>query len=88
MTMLRGQLISLIYRKMLSIYVNDVNQSSAMALMSTDTQKIAETFHFLVVDVIPSIVQLAIALYLLYTQLGAVCIAPIVVTLGMFKTGL
>lgn len=48
--------------------------------MGTDVARIAETYHFLLIETPPALVQLGIALYLLYSQLGAVCVAPIIVT--------
>ena len=82
MTMMRGELVTLIYAKMLKLQIANVNESAAMTLMGTDVQRIAETFHELLIDIIPSIVQVAIAMYLLYVQLGIVCVAPILVTIS------
>ncbi|ORY71658.1 multidrug resistance-related protein [Pseudomassariella vexata] len=79
MTMIRGELITAIYAKMMTLQINNLNESAAMTLMGADVQRIAETFYFLVIDVIPSVVQLGIAMYLLYVQLGAVCVAPIII---------
>ena len=67
---------------MLTLQLVNVNESAAMTLMGTDVQRIAETFHLLLIEVVPSVVQVAIAVYLLYVQLGAVCIAPILVTIS------
>ena len=82
MTMMRGELVTLIYAKMMKLQIANVNESAAMTLMGTDVQRIAETFHELLIDIIPSIVQVAIAMYLLYVQLGIVCVAPILVTIS------
>lgn len=82
MTMMRGQLISLIHTKMLALPIADVNGSAAMSLMGTDVQRIAETFWYLLIEVVPSLVQVGVAVYLLYVQLGAVCVAPIIVTMS------
>lgn len=82
MTMMRGQLISAIYTKMLTLPIADVNESAAMSLMGTDVQTIAESFWYLIVEVVPSVLQLGIAVYLLYVQLGVVCVAPVLVTLS------
>lgn len=49
--------------------------------MGTDVPRIAETFHFLLIEVPPAVVQLGVAFYLLYVQLGVVGVAPIIVTL-------
>lgn len=84
MTMMRGELITVIYAKMLTLQIINVNESAAMTLMGTDVQRIAETFHSLLIDVVPSVLQVGIAVYLLYVQLGVVCIAPVLVTLGKF----
>ncbi|KAH8200433.1 hypothetical protein TruAng_005396 [Truncatella angustata] len=81
MTMMRGQLTSLIYSKALMLPITGANESAAMTLMGADVQSIAASYHFLLLDLVPSVVQLAIAIYLLYTQLGAVCVAPVLVAL-------
>ncbi|KUI69238.1 Multidrug resistance-associated protein 1 [Cytospora mali] len=86
MTMMRGQLISIIYTKMLTLPIADVNESSAMSLMGTDVQTIADSFWYFLIEVVPNLVQVGIAVYLLYVQLGAVCVAPILVTI--IATGL
>lgn len=82
MTMLRGQLTTLVYAKMLALPAADATDSSAMSLMGTDVQKIAESFYYIVVELIPSFIQVVVALYLLYVQLGAVCVAPVIVTIS------
>jgi len=81
--MMRGQLIAIIYSKLGTLEVTNVNESSAITLMGTDVAKIAETFHMLLLGVIPDVVQLAIAVYLLYAQIGVACVAPIITTIGM-----
>jgi ATP-binding cassette, subfamily C (CFTR/MRP), member 1 len=83
MTMMRGQTTSLIYTKMLTLPITGVNESAAMTLMGTDVQNIASTFYMFLIDMIPSAVQLGIAIYLLYLQIGAVCVVPILITLSM-----
>lgn len=82
MTMMRGQLTSLIYSKILTLPSTGTSESAAMTLMGADVQSIAASYHFLLLDLLPSIVQLSIAIYLLYTQLGAVCVAPVLVALS------
>jgi len=86
MAMIRGQLMSIIYTKMLTLALANASDSAAMSLMGTDVQRIAETFWELLVEVLPSLVQLGIAVYLLYVQLGAVCVAPVLV--AAISTGL
>jgi ATP-binding cassette, subfamily C (CFTR/MRP), member 1 len=84
MSMMRGQLVALIYDKLLTLEYTNTENSSAMTLMGTDVPKIAETFHMLLLDIVPDTVQLAVAIYLLYAQIGAVCIAPIIITISEF----
>lgn len=81
MTMIRGQLTMVIYKKMLTLPMANANESAAMSLVGTDVQRIAETFRELLIEVVPCVLQLAIAVYLLYAQLGAVCVAPVLITL-------
>lgn len=80
MSMIRGELTTVIYAKLLCLH--KVDESAALTLMGTDVQRISETFHFALIEVVPSAVQLGIAVYLLYLQLGAVCVAPAIVSLG------
>ena len=84
MTMMRGQLISIIYAKMMTLPITNINESAAMSLMGTDVQRIAETFWYLVVEVVPNAVQVGVAVYLLYVQLGAVCVAPVLITISKY----
>lgn len=80
MAMIRGQLTVIIYTKMLTLPTSNADESAAMSLVGTDVQKIAETFWQLLIEVVPSVLQLAIAVYLLYDQLGVVCVAPVLIT--------
>ncbi|KAI0508944.1 P-loop containing nucleoside triphosphate hydrolase protein [Xylaria bambusicola] len=82
MTMMRGGLISIIYRKMLRTQVTNLNDSAAVTLMGTDVQRIAETFHYLLVETVPAFLQLAIATYLLYLQLGAVFVVLLILSIA------
>lgn len=80
MAMIRGQLTVIIYKKMLTLPITNADESAAMSLVGTDVQRIAETFWQLLIEVVPSVLQLGIAVYLLYLQLGAVCVAPVLIT--------
>jgi ATP-binding cassette, subfamily C (CFTR/MRP), member 1 len=80
MVKLRGALVGIIYRDMLTIRAESKNSSSAMTLMSTDVDRICSTARW-VVDMVPNIAQVGIALWILSLQLGAVSVAPVVVAL-------
>jgi ATP-binding cassette subfamily C (CFTR/MRP) protein 1 len=84
MSMMRGQLISVIYTKVTTLPISGVNESAAMTLMGTDVQRIAESFEYLIIEAVPNAVQLAIAVYLLYLQLGAVCVVPVLVAISKY----
>lgn len=81
MAMIRGQLTVVIYTKMLALPITNADESAAMSLVGTDVQRIAETFWQLLIEVVPSVLQLGIAVYLLYDQLGVVCVAPVLITI-------
>ena len=83
MAMIRGSLISMIYQKMMILKSVDANKSAAMTLMGTDVERLAETWYLLLIDTWATILQLGIAIFLLERQLGAVCIAPIFIAVGM-----
>lgn len=77
---LRGALVSTIYQAMLTIRAESTNSSSALSLMSTDVERVAMTsFH--VVNVIPDLIHVALALWILGIQLGATAVSPVIVCL-------
>ncbi|KAF3013497.1 hypothetical protein E8E14_005834 [Neopestalotiopsis sp. 37M] len=80
MVKVRGALVGIIYRDMLSVRAQSDNSSMALTLMSTDVDRICMSGRWLV-DLIPNIIQVGIGLYILGIQLGAVCVAPLVVAL-------
>lgn len=88
MSMMRGQLISLIYIKTTTLPITSINESGATTLMSTDAQRISETFQLLLIDTLPLLAQLGLSIYVLYLQLGAVCVAPIIIAVGMLSFNL
>ena len=84
--MMRGGLISIIYRKLLRTPVTALNDSAAVTLMGTDVQRIAETFHYLLVEMLPAFIQLGIATYLLYLQLGGVFVVLLILSIGILDS--
>ena len=72
----------MVYSKLLRTRLNTTDQSTALTLMTTDVEKIVETFWRLILDPWSCIMQLGICTYLLYRQLGAVCCVPIIVIFG------
>lgn len=82
--MVRGGLITLIYGKMLRLPTAELNESSAVALMGNDVETLSEKLNELLVESWANTITVAIAMWMLADQLGAVCIAPIVTAIGEF----
>jgi len=80
MTKIRGSLVTVIYKKMLRVRAETENSSAAVSLMSTDVDRITMT-TFLIVHLIPDIIQLVIALGILGSELGATAVAPVILCL-------
>ena len=77
-TMARGGLISMMFAKTSSLDSNAVDSAQALTLMSADIERITngwQTMH----EIWASIIEIAIAIYLLERQLGAACAIPIAV---------
>lgn len=81
--MVRGGLISLIYRKTLRMPTKDLQSSSAVALMGNDVETLTERLSNLLVESWANTLTVGIAMWLLYVQLGIVFIAPIVMAFSM-----
>ena len=79
--MIRGGLVGIIFSKMLELNISDAQESSALTLMSTDVERIAETWSF-VNELWANLIQALIAVWLLERQLGIACIAPVLISLG------
>ncbi|KAH8599078.1 ABC transporter-like protein [Bisporella sp. PMI_857] len=79
-TMIRGSIVGLIYATTLSLDTKTASESAALTLMSTDIEVIASGFE--VFDSVwASPIEIGIATYLLYNQIGLAFIAPIVISL-------
>lgn len=79
--MMRGGLVGIIFEKMLELNIGDAQESSALTLMSTDVERIAETWNF-INESWASLIQAFIAVWLLERQLGVACIYPVIISLG------
>ena len=81
--MIRGSLVSVIYRKTLDLNSNIEHGSAAITLMSTDIDRIARSMskaH----EIWASSIETCIAIYLLERQIGWACVAPLVIALACF----
>lgn len=84
LAMIRGALIGLIYEKLSLAPAGsaDASDSAVMTLIGTDVERIGETWYLLISEVWACVIQLVIAVWLLERQLGAVCIAPVMLALS------
>ncbi|ETN39964.1 uncharacterized protein HMPREF1541_06191 [Cyphellophora europaea CBS 101466] len=75
---IRGGLVSLLYDKTLDLSIAAKDPNAALTLMSADIERMVQSlplFH----DVWCGILDLGIAMYLLYLNLGSACYAPAIV---------
>ena len=80
-TMVRGGLVSMLYRKTTDLSMKDVDPAASMTLMSADIERIVQgwqTMH----EIWANSVEVAIAIFLLERQLGVACVIPIGVSIG------
>lgn len=85
MAMVRGGLIGMIYNKLAAspTATKDAGDSKVMTLIGTDIERICLTWFLAISSLIPSVVQLGLAVWLLERQLGVVCVAPVILVLRM-----
>ncbi|KAJ6438338.1 ABC multidrug transporter [Purpureocillium lavendulum] len=79
--MIRGGLISLIYRKMVRLPTKQLSESSAVSLMGNDVEMLTARVNNLLVESWANTITVAIAMWMLTHQLGAVSAAPIIMSL-------
>lgn len=83
MAMLRGTLITSVFRKATTLAAAAATSARTVTLMSADCERITRGLLVLH-DMWADVTQVAVATYLIQTQLGVACVAPIAVTLRMF----
>ncbi|OJK00394.1 hypothetical protein ASPACDRAFT_52107 [Aspergillus aculeatus ATCC 16872] len=77
-TMVRGALVSMIYKKACSLSTRDADPAASVTLMSADIERIVQgwqTMH----DIWGNALEIALAIYLLKRQLGVACVVPVAV---------
>ncbi|KNG80251.1 hypothetical protein ANOM_010973 [Aspergillus nomiae NRRL 13137] len=81
MAMLRSGTTALIYRTMMWLRIDNARTSDAISLVGSDIDSVAEFFRRTICDTWANALQLGLAIWLLADQIGAICIAPIIVTI-------
>ena len=74
--------MSAIYAKTLRLQSGVYDESKAVTLMSTDVDRIATNIEN-VLEIWSRTAEIGIAIWLLERQLGWVCVAPVLVIIGM-----
>ncbi|KAL8804260.1 MAG: hypothetical protein Q9200_005900 [Gallowayella weberi] len=82
-TMIRGSLVSLIYRKTLDLNTTAILESASVTLMSADVERVGSGMQYMH-EGWASIIEIGVALWLLQMQLGLAVVAPIVLSLGTY----
>ncbi|OQE74121.1 hypothetical protein PENNAL_c0084G03585 [Penicillium nalgiovense] len=77
-SMMRASMIDMMFRHVTVMRDSDIESSAPVTLMNADIERISSGFRY-VHDAWACIVEIPIALYLLWRQLGIASVAPIVV---------
>ncbi|KAK4222045.1 ABC transporter [Podospora fimiseda] len=85
MAMIRGSLTTAVFKKTLQLNTSAANDAKTVTLMSADCERIVRGLMDLH-ELWANVSQVALATYLIQTQLGVACVAPVAVTL--LTTGL
>ncbi|KAK1475983.1 ABC transporter [Colletotrichum tamarilloi] len=86
-TRIRGALIAIIYQNMLTLRAETGNSQAAVALMSTEVERITVASQWCVA-IVPNLIQLGFAMWIMSEQLGAVSVAPIIIALLSVSAGI
>jgi ATP-binding cassette, subfamily C (CFTR/MRP), member 1 len=83
--MLRGALVSLIFNKTLFLRDGVYDEAAAVTHMSTDVDRISLSMESMP-ETWARLIEVAIGVWLLSIQLGAVSVVPIIVVVSKFIT--
>lgn len=81
LTMMRGVLISAIFKRTTELSVTAIDNKAAVTLMSTDVQRIIRSLRE-AHDLWANVIEVCLATYLLERQVGYACVGPIIVVAG------
>jgi ATP-binding cassette, subfamily C (CFTR/MRP), member 1 len=83
--MVRGGVISLLYKKAGNMSLLNIDSSSSVTLMSADVERIVlgmQSMH----EIWSNPIEIGVAIYLLKRQLGLACLVPVGVAIGRHLT--
>ena len=81
MIMVRGSLVTAIYRKTLLLDTNDLEESAAVTLMSTDVEQVMVAFEDMH-EVWANAAQIGLAVWILEQEVSWACVAPVIISIG------
>ncbi|KAJ5794580.1 ABC transporter [Penicillium paradoxum] len=81
MIMVRGCLVTTIYRRTLALNTHELDESAAITLMSTDVEQVMVAFED-THEVWANVAQIGLAVWLLERQVSWACVAPVTVSLA------
>jgi ABC-type multidrug transport system fused ATPase/permease subunit len=79
-TMVRGVLVTMLYKKASCLTLTDSDPANSLTLMSADVERITQGWQTLH-EIWANTIEIALAIYLLEQQLGISCIVPVCVAL-------
>ncbi|KAI0170239.1 ABC transporter [Pestalotiopsis sp. NC0098] len=82
-TRLKGGLIGLIYQETMKARTVDLGPTTAVAVMGTDVERIGQNFQS-IHEMWASIIEVAVAIWLLEQQIFLACLAPVAVIINTF----
>lgn len=80
-TMVRGGLVSMIYKKSSNLSTKDSDPASSLTLMSADVERIVQGWQTMN-DIWANLAEIGLAIFLLERQLGVACVIPVGVSIG------
>jgi ATP-binding cassette, subfamily C (CFTR/MRP), member 1 len=79
---IRGSLISIVCGKTLTLSPDGLNESAALAMVTTDVETVVLGFED-IHEVRVNAVQLAFAIWLLEQRIICACVGPVIISLGL-----
>ncbi|RPA78129.1 putative ABC multidrug transporter [Ascobolus immersus RN42] len=79
-TMLRGGLVSMLYKKTTDLSMTAVDPVASLTLMSADIERITTGWQYMH-EIWANMIEIGVAIYLLERQLGVACAVPVAVAI-------
>ncbi|PTU22530.1 hypothetical protein P175DRAFT_0514599 [Aspergillus ochraceoroseus IBT 24754] len=79
-TMVRGAIVSMVYKKACTLNLKDADPAESVTLMSADIERIVQgwqTMH----EIWANVIEISLAIFLLEKQLGIACVVPVGVSI-------